>query len=58
MIAHSELAYVIDPRGYTRYVLDTDPGPATERHQVLLLRHAGQRPRRRPPRRPMTRAPI
>ena len=29
MIAHSEIAYVIDPTGHTRYVLDTDPGPGT-----------------------------
>jgi cytochrome oxidase Cu insertion factor (SCO1/SenC/PrrC family) len=29
MIAHSDIAYVINQRGYTRYVLDTDPGPAT-----------------------------
>lgn len=29
MIAHSDIAYVIDQRGYTRYVLDADPGPAT-----------------------------
>ncbi len=30
MIAHNEIAYVIDPAGHTRYVLDTDPGPGTE----------------------------
>ena len=30
MIDHSEMAYVIDRRGHTRYILDTDPGPATE----------------------------
>jgi len=30
MIAHNEIAYVIDPTGHTRYVLDTDPGPGTE----------------------------
>ena len=30
MIGHSEVAYVIDPRGDTRFILDTDPGPATE----------------------------
>ena len=30
MIGHSEFAYVIDARGHTRYILDTDPGPATE----------------------------
>ncbi len=29
MIAHSEIAYVIDPSGHTRYVLDADPGPGT-----------------------------
>ena len=29
MIGHGEFAYVIDPTGHTRYVLDTDPGPAT-----------------------------
>jgi cytochrome oxidase Cu insertion factor (SCO1/SenC/PrrC family) len=30
MIDHSEVAYVIDPNGRTREVLDTDPGPDTE----------------------------
>jgi cytochrome oxidase Cu insertion factor (SCO1/SenC/PrrC family) len=30
MVAHSDFAYVIDPRGRTRYLLDTDPGPATD----------------------------
>ena len=30
MIAHSDIAYVIDPNGHTRYVLDTDPGPGTQ----------------------------
>jgi cytochrome oxidase Cu insertion factor (SCO1/SenC/PrrC family) len=30
MIGHSEIAYVIDPHGHTRFILDTDPGPATE----------------------------
>ena len=29
MIAHSDIAYVIDPSGHTRYVLDADPGPGT-----------------------------
>ena len=29
MIGHGEFAYVIDATGHTRYVLDTDPGPAT-----------------------------
>ncbi|HUJ67558.1 MAG TPA: SCO family protein [Acidimicrobiales bacterium] len=29
MIDHSEVAYVIDPTGRTREVLNTDPGPAT-----------------------------
>jgi cytochrome oxidase Cu insertion factor (SCO1/SenC/PrrC family) len=29
MIAHSEIAYVINATGYTRYVLDMDPGPGT-----------------------------
>jgi cytochrome oxidase Cu insertion factor (SCO1/SenC/PrrC family) len=29
MIGHDEFAYVIDATGHTRYVLDTDPGPAT-----------------------------
>lgn len=29
MIGHSEVAYVIDATGRTRYVLSTDPGPAT-----------------------------
>jgi len=30
MIDHSEIAYVIDPGGRTREVLDTDPGPGTD----------------------------
>ncbi|MGO9912203.1 MAG: SCO family protein [Acidimicrobiales bacterium] len=30
MVAHSDLAYVIDARGHTRYVLDADPGAGTE----------------------------
>jgi cytochrome oxidase Cu insertion factor (SCO1/SenC/PrrC family) len=30
MIGHSDVAYVIDPRGFTRFILDADPGPATE----------------------------
>ncbi len=30
MIAHSDIAYVIDPAGHTRYVLNTDPGPGTQ----------------------------
>ena len=29
MIAHSDIAYVIDAGGDTRYVLDADPGPGT-----------------------------
>jgi cytochrome oxidase Cu insertion factor (SCO1/SenC/PrrC family) len=29
MISHGEFAYVIDDTGHIRYVLDTDPGPAT-----------------------------
>ena len=29
MIAHNEIAYVIDPAGHTRYVVNTDPGPGT-----------------------------
>jgi cytochrome oxidase Cu insertion factor (SCO1/SenC/PrrC family) len=33
MIDHSEIAYVIDPAGRTRDVLNTDPGPATEATQ-------------------------
>jgi len=30
MIGHNEIAYVIDPAGHTRYVLDTNPGPGTD----------------------------
>jgi cytochrome oxidase Cu insertion factor (SCO1/SenC/PrrC family) len=30
MIAHSDIAFVIDPTGRGGYVLDMDPGPATE----------------------------
>ncbi len=29
MIAHSDIAYVIDPTGHTRDVIDADPGPGT-----------------------------
>lgn len=29
MVAHSEMAYVVNARGRTRYVLDADPGPGT-----------------------------
>lgn len=29
MIDHSDLAYVIDRSGHTRYTLSTDPGPGT-----------------------------
>lgn len=28
MVDHSEIAFIIDPQGRIRYVLDTDPGPA------------------------------
>jgi len=30
MIAHSDIAYVIDPRGRARYIIDADPGPGTQ----------------------------
>ena len=30
MIAHSDLAYVIDLKGRARYLIDTDPGPGTQ----------------------------
>jgi cytochrome oxidase Cu insertion factor (SCO1/SenC/PrrC family) len=30
MIGHSDLAYVIDAAGQTRFVFDADPGPATQ----------------------------
>ena len=30
MLAHSDLAYVIDGRGRARYIVDTDPGPGTQ----------------------------
>jgi protein SCO1/2 len=33
MVDHSEFAYVIDPAGHTREVLNTDPGPATRATQ-------------------------
>ncbi len=33
MIAHTEVTYVIDARGHTRFVLDTDPGPASSATQ-------------------------
>jgi cytochrome oxidase Cu insertion factor (SCO1/SenC/PrrC family) len=29
MVAHSELAYIIDPRSRTRFILDADPGQGT-----------------------------
>ncbi len=43
MIAHSDLAYVIDPRGRERYFLDADPGPGTEVSQSsfsVVLAHS------------------
>jgi len=30
MLAHSDLAYVIDLKGRARYIIDTDPGPGTQ----------------------------
>ena len=33
MVDHSEFAYVIDPTGHTREILNTDPGPATSATQ-------------------------
>lgn len=33
MVDHSDIAYVIDPSGHTRYVLSTDPGPGTNASQ-------------------------
>jgi cytochrome oxidase Cu insertion factor (SCO1/SenC/PrrC family) len=30
MLAHSDLAYVIDGKGQARYIVDTDPGPGTQ----------------------------
>jgi len=33
MIAHTDIAFVIDPSGRAGYVLDMDPGPATEATQ-------------------------
>ncbi len=33
MIAHTETTYVIDRAGHTRFVIDTDPGPATSATQ-------------------------
>ena len=33
MIGHSELFYVIDPSGHTRYVLPADPGPGNSSSQ-------------------------
>ena len=30
MVDHSDIAYVIDPAGRTRFVLDADPGPGTK----------------------------
>ena len=30
MIAHSDIAYVIDPRGHARYIIDANPGPGTQ----------------------------
>jgi cytochrome oxidase Cu insertion factor (SCO1/SenC/PrrC family) len=39
MIGHSELFYVIDPLGHTRYVLSSDPGPgnSSSRSSYALL---------------------
>ena len=33
MVAHSDIAFVIDGSGHTRYVLNADPGPGTEASQ-------------------------
>ncbi|MGO9584139.1 MAG: SCO family protein [Acidimicrobiales bacterium] len=33
MVAHSEIAYVVDPSGHTRYILDADPGQGTQSMQ-------------------------
>jgi cytochrome oxidase Cu insertion factor (SCO1/SenC/PrrC family) len=33
MVAHSDIAFVIDSTGHTRYVLDADPGPGTAASQ-------------------------
>ena len=30
LVAHSDIAYVIDPSGHTRYILDADPGQGTQ----------------------------
>ena len=47
MIAHSETADVIDASGRIRYILDTDPGPATDASEVLLRGHARRRAQER-----------
>ena len=36
MIAHSDVAYVIDATGHTRVILNTDPGPGTTTTQSSL----------------------
>ena len=36
MIAHSDVAYVIDATGHTRVILDTDTGPATATYESSL----------------------
>ena len=30
MVGHTELVFVIDPRGHTRYILNSDIGPASQ----------------------------
>ncbi len=30
MVAHPDVAYVIDPRGHIRLIIDADPGPGTD----------------------------
>ena len=42
MIDHSEFADIIDGSGHLRYVVNTDPGPATQATQVVLLGGAGR----------------
>jgi cytochrome oxidase Cu insertion factor (SCO1/SenC/PrrC family) len=37
MASHAELAYVIDARGHTRYVMSADPGPGTSTTQSSFV---------------------
>ena len=46
MLAHNDIAFVIDQSGHLREELNFDPGPGTSGHQVLVRRRTGGRSHR------------